>query len=113
MVEKENLMRYLIPYRKYLPKEFACLLKRFTAWCKECQRPFYPEHLEEQGVNRIRIFKHLFEDLEQTEKDTSINSDGNGRKKVNRTIVMESFAKYLKKVLCEVDHVLASYAEVL
>ena len=49
VVEKEVLTRYSIPYRKYLPLEFACLLKKFIAWCKECQRPFYPEHLEEHG----------------------------------------------------------------
>ena len=52
-VERENLHKYSMPYKKYLPLEFAYLLKRFTAWCKICQRPFYPENTvwRELGLN--------------------------------------------------------------
>ena len=95
IVEKENLMKYTIPYKKYLPLEFASLLKKFTVWCRECQRPFYPEHLEEHGISRIKI-EDLFEDLVQIENKFSIATP-KGLKKGNRKEIVEAFTQHLKK----------------
>ena len=90
-------------------KLFPHLLKRFTAWCKVCQRPFYTEHLEEHGVESIRI-EHLFEDLEEIEKEMD-ELNLLGRRERDRLRVVEAFGHHLKCVLVNVDRVLKDYAE--
>ena len=109
VVEKDQLIRYSFPCRRFLPKEFAFLLRKFTAWCKECQRPFYPEHLEEHGVQRVRI-EDIFEDLRGIEENLTVKMP-NGNRKSNRKVVVEVFAKHIGKILADVNHVLSTYAE--
>ena len=109
LVDKERLTRFSIPYRKYLPAGFGCLLKKFTAWCKECQKPFYPEHLEEHGIERIRI-EHLFEDLKRIEEETTYVTP-QGRKKSNRFTIVKAFEAFLGDTLSKVDNILRDYAE--
>ena len=62
-VFKINLEKYSVNLKRHLTIEFGHLLKKFTAWCNKCHLPFYPEHLETHGVQRIRI-KQIFEDLD-------------------------------------------------
>ena len=107
MVPKEELGSFSITFIRYLPIEFATLLKCFTAWCRECQKPFYPKHLEEHGIERIDL-KDLFEDLKKIED--SVVGEGNNRQMGKRRVVIEAFGTFLKSVLVNVNKVLKDYA---
>ena len=104
------LKKYRVPRRKYLPREFRSLLSKFTAWCKVCCQPFYPEHLEDHGVKRIRIDD--IEDLDVIERSLGTDLATGGVREPSRAEVVDAFTDHFRNILCEVDQVLQEYAEV-
>ena len=113
---KESLPKYSIPRRKHLPIEFGNLLKKFTAWCKVCQKPFYPDHLEYHGMRRIQI-EAIFEDLEHIRQgllegsDSLTNTWKKRKHKVKRETVMGAFSTHIKNILSDVDKILKEFAQ--
>ena len=77
--------------------EFAVLLRKFTAWCKECQRPFYPEHLQEHGVQGINI-DELLGNLECIE--ANIRELARSRnERVTRSVLVGAFSDAINKTI--------------
>ena len=107
---KDNLRKFLVPMRRCLPNEFRTLLKKFTAWCKTCCQPFYPEHLEDHGIRRVRV-EELFEDLGVIESELEADLE-DGAEKPKRIDVLSAFSDHFKGILVEVDRVLQEHAEV-
>ena len=105
-VNREELEKFIVPRIRNLPIEFNSLIKKFVAWCGACCKPFYPEHLEEHGVERIRI-EDIFEDLEKIVQDLREKSV-NGR--VRRGEIMDKFSAYLRSLLDKVEKVLGVYS---
>ena len=61
-------------------------------------------------VERVRI-EDLYEDLEEIENGLTEVTPQGRKKKGNRTMIVNSFKKYINDILSRVDHVLKDYAE--
>jgi len=110
VVKKQELMKYEIPRMRNLPLEFNKLLKYFVAWCDSCEKSFYPEHLSEHGVKRVRI-KEMFEDLENIRSKLFKVVDVNGKPaRVCREDIMMAYCRHLQDVIREVEAVLKVHA---
>jgi len=105
LVSVESLERFVIPRVRNLPIEFNKLLKCFVSWCGACQRPFSPEHLEEHGVQGVKM-DVLFENLDGIRRSLC---EMRGRKAM-REEIMEAYSCHLKGILNEVESVLNKYA---
>ena len=104
-VNKNHLKKFVLPRVRNLPKEFNKLLKCFVSWCGTCQKPFYPEHLVEYGIQRVRI-SELFEDFEMIR----MNLLEEGRIP-HRDVVLNAYANHLNVLLAEVRKVLKEHAQ--
>jgi len=62
---KKKLQKYHLSKERFLPIAFNSILKKFTACCEQCSKPFYLEHLEYQGVKRIKI-SEIFAELRRS-----------------------------------------------
>ena len=109
-VRKDNLKKFTVPFQKYLPAEFRSLIKKFTAWCKTCNKPFYPDHLEDHGIRRIQM-NEILEDLKNIEGNLGTGSTDT-RIGPNRIFVISAFSDHFKAILAEVDQVLQEHAKV-
>ncbi len=103
-VQKDKLKHYSIPTKKYLPANFSILLRKFTALCTKCKKPYYPEHLEQHGVHGVQI-KEIFEEFDRIQAANSKD------KRKSRTEIMTACSNYIQKVMIDVDKVLNEYAE--
>ena len=100
-VVKKKLQKYHLSKERFLPIAFNSILKKFTAWCELCSKPFYPEHLEYHGVKRIKI-SEIFTDLRR------IRLSLKTKKKEN---IMETFSTHLKNLEGKIDEVLKTCAK--
>ena len=105
-MDKEKMEKFIVRRMSYLPIEFNVLIKSFVAWCGTCCKPFYPEHLEEHGVKRVRI-EEIFEDLSEIVEGLK-QKYPNGR--VKRGEVMEKTSSHMRMLLADVNKVLMIYS---
>ena len=116
-VPDDSLVKFQIHYRKSMPIEFAAFLKSFTAWCELCHKPFYPKHLEEHGLTRVRVeevyedIDNLLESVESVKGRGQTPKDRRKKVKIGRKERMELIAIHIQGKLKEIDAILKVHAK--
>jgi len=111
------ILKYKVQYMRSMPVEFSQYLKCFTAWCEQCDKPFYPKHLEEHGLQRVDI-KDLYEDLEKNlnEHELSVTMSSSSLKKgkkhkLCRKERMSIITAHIQRKLTEIESLLRIFAK--
>ncbi len=112
---QEGQKKYLTGYYRCLPKEFGMLLKRFTVVCRECQKPFYPEHLADHGVHGLDL-EELFKRMDGIKADmlrSSGQDGGMGNRKIRlpRKQLLDKYTSFVMDLIGEIDVVLREFAD--
>ena len=112
-VPGDELHCYSFLLKDCLPVEFSYILRRFTAICRVCRVPFYPEHLLMHGVSGISV-KEIRQELRNLSQKLLMEKEeksGNKKVRLSREEILSVNSNFLKSKIKEIDLVLEEYAE--